>query len=72
MSSVKLLSYALYIIIVYRPPSYTVEDNCILQSFLDNFCPGREVVILGDFNLPSLRWGNRDVGVGASSVDAGF
>ena len=40
---------------VYRPPSYTILEN-ILSNFLLNFYPGKEVVILGDFNLPTIDW----------------
>ena len=47
---------AIYVVSVYRPPSYTDGENGVLLSFLLDFCRDKEVVVLGDFNLPSLRW----------------
>ena len=46
----------LHIIVCYRPPSYSAEENNQVLSFLSDFCSGRPVVILGDFNLSSLKW----------------
>ena len=40
---------------VYRPPSYTVEENLLIEV-ISNFCEAREVVVVKDFNLPSLLW----------------
>lgn len=47
-------------LIVYRPPSNSFEDNLQLVSFISNFCVNKEVIILGDFNLPSIDWRNGD------------
>ena len=41
---------------VYRPPSYIVEENLLFTQITLNFCEAREVVILRNFNLPSLLW----------------
>ena len=48
--------YSLYIIVVYRPPSYNLLENLGLINFLTNFCDGKEVLIIGDFNLSSVKW----------------
>ena len=48
----------LYVLIVYRPPSYTANENACLLNFLSDFCSGKEIVIMGDFNLPSIQWAN--------------
>ena len=48
----------LYVISVYRPPSYSDQDNDLLRSFLLEFCTGRNIILMGDFNLPSLQWGD--------------
>ena len=69
---VRLLPSQLYVVIVYRPLSYTDQENHHLQSFLCQFCLEKEVVILGDFNLPSVDWCAVDVGRGVSSVDLSF
>ena len=61
VAGVHLLNYDLYVICVYRPPSYDTEQNLILLEFLGEFVTGKEVIILGDFNLPSLDWTLDDV-----------
>ena len=53
---VHLPIYDLYIVSLYRPPSYSVESNNTLMEFLADFSLGKDLVLLGDFNLPSLRW----------------
>ena len=53
---VHLLAWDLYVIVVYRPPSYDEQENYVLKQFIVDFCFGKNVLILGDFNLPSLRW----------------
>ena len=46
----------MYISVIYRPPSSSLDQYENLISFISDFCVGREVIILGDFNLPSLNW----------------
>jgi hypothetical protein len=41
---------------VYRPPSYSHIQNEALVDLVLDFCEGREVIVLGDFNIPSLVW----------------
>ena len=53
---VRLTDLELVLIVVYRPPSYKEVDNNNLANILINYCIGSEVLILGDFNLPSLKW----------------
>ena len=50
------LDFNLCVVVVYRPPSYDYYDNLDLVKFLSNFCPSKEVLILGDFNLPMISW----------------
>ena len=52
--SVFLPYYKLHIVVVYRPPSYSLHDNNILIDFLSDFCINREVIVMGDFNLPFI------------------
>ena len=54
--AVHLLDWSLWILAVYRPPSYGRSENTALIEAILGFCEGREVVILGDFNLLSLVW----------------
>ena len=53
---IRLVDLALLVVVVYRPPSSTEVDNIMLYHLLTNLCSGNEVLIMGDFNLPSLRW----------------
>ena len=54
--AVKCIDLDLLIVTIYRPPSYSVEENAALLTFLDSLYGGMEVVVMGDFNLPSLSW----------------
>ena len=54
--AVHLLDWNLWILTVYRPFSYDWAENTTLIAAIFDFCKGREVVILSDFNLPSLVW----------------
>ena len=45
-----------FLIAIYRPPSTSMVENDNLISFLLEFCSNKEVVILGDLNLPTLKW----------------
>ena len=53
---VQASSWDMFIVVVYRPPSNSLTDNEELSRFLIDFCCSRNVVVLGDFNLPSLKW----------------
>ena len=65
--------YKLYVITIYRPPSYTDIENALLLNFISVFCSDKEVVLQGDFNLPSLHWDLEDLlSVYISPVDLDF
>ena len=55
---VHLVDFDLYVAVVYRPPSNGNADNVVLQSFLFDFCHSKEVLVVGDFNLPYIQWDN--------------
>ena len=57
---------------VYRPPSISSADNTNLLNFIEQFCSEREVVLLGDFNLPSINWASDTPDVGASTTDLAY
>ena len=54
--SVHLTAYNVYCLLVYRPPSYSTVSNNSVLSLINDFCSDREVILLGDFNLPSINW----------------
>ena len=64
---VQLVDLQLYVVVVYRPPSYSSLQNERLVEFLLEFIDGKEVLLLGDFNLPSLVW-REDGGDASHSV----
>ena len=69
----RVLEYNRYIISLYRPPSYTDMENDRLLNFLSDFCSGRDVLLLGDFNLPTLKWSEMEPASGyVSPLDASF
>ena len=44
------------VILIHRPPSNSEQENDRLCELLLNFSSGNEVLILGDYNLLSLKW----------------
>lgn len=56
VAAVHLLVYEKCVTAVHRPPSYTVAENFSLMEVITTFCEGHEVVILRNFNLPSVMW----------------
>lgn len=70
--AIYLPKYKLYILTVYRPPSTSPEENSLLIDYINRFCLGREVLLLGDFNLPSIHWDSAVCDVGVSTVDSLF
>ena len=56
--SFRLTKLCVYVYVVYRPPSNSPDENQALIDFIFNSCADKEVIILGDFNLPSISWSN--------------
>ena len=54
--SVYVKTWDIHIIICYRPPSNSEQENVQLQNFIEGFVLTRRVVLMGDFNLPTLKW----------------
>ena len=54
--AVSVVDWQLFIVVAYRPPSYTADENARLLEFVSDFCSGRSVLLMGDFNLPTLKW----------------
>ena len=50
------LEWDTFIIVSYRPPSYNGLENYTLKTFLSEFCIDKNVLMLGYFNLPSIKW----------------
>lgn len=70
--AIHLVQFNVMVLAVYRPPSYSETDNSILANFLLSFCADKEVLVLGDFNLPSLQWDREGFLDPASGVDKLF
>ena len=56
VAAVFLTDLDIYIVVLYSPPSNTALQDELLLSFISDFCIGREVILLGDFNLQFLDW----------------
>ena len=71
--SFRISTLDLYVCTVYRPPSYSGEQNALLLSFLLEKCVDKELILIGDFNLPTLSWSSVEHSHrGVSSTDAKF
>ena len=46
LHTIYLISYNIYAVLVYRPPSNNDEDNTCLLQYLLNFCIVKEVLII--------------------------
>ena len=51
-----LSGFDFYMLNLYRQPSNMEFDNDALLQFLYHFCSDKVILMLGDFNLPSLQW----------------
>ena len=51
-----LKEWCVYLVAIYRPPSYSDADNDHLIEIIHQYCFGKNVILLGDLNLPSLKW----------------
>ena len=51
-----LPDFGITVLVVYRPPSYSLFENLSLISYLYSFCIDRELILVGDFNLPAIDW----------------
>lgn len=69
---IHLFDLDIYVVYVYRPPSYSFLDNHYLLDFIYNFCSNKEIILMGDFNLPSIKWNHEFPGVGLSLTDSLF
>ena len=55
---VHLIDFTVFCLVIYRPPTQPSQDNDELVRFISAFCDDKETILMGDFNLPSLKWGN--------------
>jgi hypothetical protein len=72
VAAVFLSQHDVWVLAVYRPPSYGERENAELMGLILDFSVGREVVVLGDFNLPSIEWSDGEAGGAISSADRLF
>ena len=52
----RIINSNTYVGIVYRPPSYTPRENQELLVALQTWIEGKELDLIGDFNLPGIAW----------------
>lgn len=63
-----LTDFNIYIIVVYCPP----HPPDALINFIQVICTEKELVLIGDFNLPSISWTNNPLGLHSTASDALF
>ena len=68
----RLVQFNVFILVVYRPPSNSPIENERLADFMTDFCSDKEVIIVGDLNLPTINWVHDDQAVGCSALDRVF
>lgn len=68
---VHLLPYCVHIVVPYHPPSNTHLHDVDLKSFLESFAPCKELILVGDFNLPAINWSG-DVPTSSTAQDTSF
>ena len=51
-----LKEWDVFLVAIYRPPSYLESDNESLINVIRQNCFGKNAILLGDLNLPSLKW----------------
>ena len=56
-----LLAFNVYVISIYRPPSYNSEQDTAIIDFLYDFCANKEIVLQGDSNLSHPKWSSKIV-----------
>ena len=54
--SIHLSSFDVYCLLVYRPPSNPPDVNDSVLRLISDFCADKEVILVGDFNLPTIDW----------------
>ena len=52
----RLPSFNVHFLCVYRPPSNSETQNNVLAACIQNSIQNKEVIILGDLNLPGIQW----------------
>ena len=73
LCSVFIEEWDLHVMVCYRPPSYSEEENDRLYRFIEEFTLSKQVILMGDFNLPSLKWPEDGVEAGyVSPLDRKF
>ena len=50
----------LYVCAVYRPPNLSLNDTYLMCKTLLSLS-GKEILLLGDFNLPGINWITNDI-----------
>ena len=63
----------MYVCVVYRPPSNSIDQNTKLIEFLLHECIDKELILIGDFNLPTIKWSSElQLSRSMSSSDSRF
>lgn len=70
--SFRISSVNVYVVVVYKPPSNSSAVNEQLLSYISEFCQNKEVILVGDFNLPNVRWVSQYMTTGMTQTEQAF
>ena len=53
---IHMIDFDVYLLVAYRPPRCSDVENARLLNFILDFGFSKELIIVGDFNLPTIDW----------------
>ena len=69
-SNITLDNFSFYVCLIYRPPNSNEASDALLVSYLDLLDNSKNLLILGDLNLPDIDWDTYTGSFGTSSAIA--
>ena len=68
--NITLDNFSFYVCLIYRPPNSNEASDALLVSYLDLLDNSKNLLILGDLNLPDIDWDTYTGSFGTSSAIA--
>lgn len=65
-------SFNIYVSVIYRPPAYDNISNLNLINYISSLSINKELILLGDFNLPTISWNQLVIDQHISPADSLF
>ena len=68
--NITLKNFSFYVCLIYRPPNSNEVSDALLLSYLSLLDNSKNLLILGDLNLPDIDWATYTGSFGTSSAIA--